>query len=281
MWRNTSIFDDLRQLAFTPSFDPTGQFGWQPIQNKLNSYADHSLASALNGGQWHDWDGVTKFPLFFPSTYTEEQAIQHRKDWYEYVFPETTTTGNYSIRGLRELYEWFQPFADPSAPTVVEFERFSNLVLNHFRYISGLDPAYPNKDLYAQVTWSEERKKTSYWDTIDPGVFDSAYGRCIGGTNIHCGATFVPPEALVGSSYGVIPSQVSTWSQVEAILTDYNGSALMKMSRNLRQYMLYARDGIQLGGHALPFLFREKYGMGLTRSKWAGAIQSPPPGYTY
>lgn len=265
-------------VPFTPAHNPTGVQGHVPIQTRLNEYTNHGLSSALNAGQWHDWDGTTTFPIWFPSTYTAEEAAQHRKDWYEFVFPMTSNS-NYAIRGLKQLYEHYHPFLDENAPTIAEFENWNSIVLNHFRRLSGLDVAVPNEDLYIQVTLSEERKRTTYWDTLYPGTIDSAYGPCTGGTNIHCGATFVPDDYSL--YFNSTPRSISTFSQSEVVLVDYNGSALMKMSRNLRVYFDRAKSGLAITGHSATFAFREKFGLGLTRSKWAGAVTLPPTGMTY
>lgn len=273
-----------RAYSYTPTHDPSGQYGEQPIQQKLDAYPDHGLVCGMLGynGVWYDWDGVTTKSLFFPITYTQAEAEAHRKDWYDFIFPDRVNS-NYAIRGLKQLYERFLPFADPTSPTIAEYEFWQEIVFKHFRHLAGLNTVELNQDLVIQVRWADERKNTNYWDFVT-GTLDSAAGPCGGGTNIHCGATFVPPSLYQWDYYnqGVQPGGViNTYSQSEAILTDYNGCALMKMSRNLRMYMAAASLGDQISGHGQPFLFRGLYGTGLARTKFAGPIQNIPPGYTF
>jgi hypothetical protein len=245
----------------------------------------HGLSSmdSLTGTipSYYEWDGITTFPIWFPDSYTDTQAEEHRKAWYLWLFPRDNGR-NYGIRGIKQLYEYYQPFADEGNPTVAEYEFWSDIVFNHFRHLSGLQPAQMDRDLFLQVTWSLERKATTYWDTNYPGTLDSAYGPCFGGTGLHCGATFVP-STIDRTPYYTCRQQVplATMSQAEAILTSYNGTAVVQMSRNLNQYFRNAESGIKISGHSATFAFRSKYGFGLARSKWAGTYQNPPPGHTY
>jgi hypothetical protein len=277
---------------YTPSYNPTSIWGHDPIQDAMDNHKDtygggvtHGLASmaTLTGTipTFYDWDGVTTFPIWFPTSYTPTQASDHRKAWYDWIYPKVNGR-NYGIRGIKQLYEHYQPFVDEQFPTIAEYEFWSGVVLNHFRFLSGLDPVELNRDLFLQVTWASERKTTTYWDTLYPGTLDSANGPCVGGTSIHCGATFVPSYSDRTPYYTCVPqTDLTTMSQAEAILTSYNGTAIIQMSRNLNQYFRDAESGIKISGHSATFAFRSKVGFGLARSKWAGTYTTPPPGYTF
>lgn len=267
----TIVYD----VAFTP-------YSFHGVGSESESYTD---------GTWYEWDGITTFPIFCPDTYTEAQKIQYRKDWYDFVFPGFST-GNFCIRGLKQLYESVQPFQDESNPTVREWEIWNDVVFNHFRTLSGLNPVTPLQELYIRCKWSKERKTTSIWDSYS-GVLDSAYGPCIPGTNIHCGSTFTP---------STVDEQVPYWNQLyvaypkivkpdlitsvagetEAITVWYNGTAMTAFSRNLRKlFEATGTSGEQIGGHAGSYAFRPYYGLSIGRAKFTGVAQSSPPGFTY
>lgn len=46
--------------------------------------------------------------------------------------------------------------------------------------------------MFARALWGDERKFTTMWDAEYPGTLGSAYGPCVGSSNAHCGATFIP-----------------------------------------------------------------------------------------
>lgn len=109
------------------------------------------------------------------------------------------------MRGLKQLYDATMPFVDEAHPTVREWELWNDKVLNHFRFLSGLPSCYPLQELYIMCAWTKERKTTNIWDSKYPGTFDSAYGPCLGGTNIHCGTTFKPSD---------VSDQYPYWNEV-------------------------------------------------------------------
>jgi hypothetical protein len=262
-------------------------------QNPLLSYLDIQSFHGVNGnntagGVYYDWDGTTYKTPFIVDTADAAAKAAHRADWYNWLFPQTGGS-NYVMRGLKQLYEANLPFADEYNPTVKEFEDWSLLVLNHFRTLMSLDPVTYDQSLFIQAQLSNERKTTSLWDSYT-GTLDSAYGPCIPGTNIHCGATFVPgtsDQQPYWNDYNcnypsVVPhdpfSHVSNES--EAIGTFWNGNAMTAMSRVIRNLV----NGGNTGGHAGPFLFRPNLGYAISgtysiRSKWTGTQQGPPSGF--
>lgn len=275
----TPMYRGNQNIVFDVQFDP---YIYHGVGSESASYTD---------GTWYEWDGVTTFPIWCPTSYTDAQKIQHRKDWYDFVFPGLST-GNFCIRGLKQLYEANNPFADPYNPTVREWELWNDKVLNHFRTLSGLSSAIPLQELYIMCAWSKERKTTDIWDTEYPGVLDSTYGPCLGGTNIHCGSTFKPTVLEEQSPYWneffvkypsvVRPPLITLNAASEAVTVWYNGTAMTAFSRNLRKlFEGCGTNGDQIAGHAGPYAFRKNYGLAIGRSKWAGDYENPPTGYTY
>lgn len=274
----TPMYRGGQNIVFDAQFDPYMNHG--PYTESL---------SYIQGNDWSNiaWDGVSTFPIWIVSTASESEKAAHRAAWYDFIFPDD----GFGMRGLKELYDYHQPFADETKPTVREWELWNDKVLNHFRFLSGLDPAIPLQELYIMCAWTRERKSTDIWDSLYPGVLDSSYGPCLGGSNIHCGTTFKPTLLDEQAPYWneffykypkVIPPDLITLNQSsEAVTVWYNGTAMTSLSRNIRNLVRSAKDGIQIGGHAGPYAFRENYGLAIGRSKWAGNLQQPPSGYTY
>lgn len=274
----TPMYRGGQNIVFDVQFDP---YLFHGAGSESLSYA---------GGDWSrlHWDGTTTFPLWVETSKTNAEKEQHRKDWYNFIFPDDTLAG---MRGLKQLYDATMPFADEANPTVHEWELWNDKVINHFRMLSGLSAAYPSAELYIMCSWSKERKTTNLWDTKYPGTFDSAYGPCVGGSNLHCGTTFKPSDVNDQYPYWnevftkypkvVLPGAISLTQATEAITVWYNGTAMTAMSRNIRNLVRSAKSGIKIGGHAGPYAFRELYGLQIGRSKWAGNLQLPPNGYTY
>lgn len=274
----TPMYRGNQNSVFDVQFDP---YTYHGVGSESATYTD---------GTWYEWDGSTTFPIWIENTKTTAEKQAHRQAWYDFVFPGKST-GNFCIRGLKQLYELHQPFADPYNPTVHEWELWNDKVLNHFRFLSGLSSAYPSPELYIMCAWTFERKSTNLWDTKYPGTLDSAYGPCSGGTNIHCGTTFKPSDVNDQYAYWneiftkypkvVLPGPITLNQATEAITVWYNGTAMTAFSRNLNKLFEGCSLGNQIGGHAGPYAFRQLYGLRIGRSKWAGTLEQPPEGYTY
>lgn len=276
-------------LAFTPMYR-NGQSRWLDL---IDLHSNHGPAGAT-GYIWYDWDG-TVFPAYSPTSLTPAEKEQYRKDWYNYVFPGWNNGSpvlSYSMRGLKQLYDEFQPFADEAAPTVREIEIWNDQVLNLFRRISGMPPAVMKQELFIMCTWTQERKSTTLWDADYPGTFDSAYGGpCVGGSNIHCGTTFKPTQLDHQAPYWndyysntkVGKHPLITLNQAsEGVTVWYNGNAMVAMSRNLHMLMRAASAGGVIEGHGGPYLGAYWYGLLIGRAKWAGSSGwTLPPGYSY
>jgi len=273
-------------LALTPMY--------RGGQNELLAYMDKQSFHGVNfnntPGVYYPWDGTTFKTPFIVDTATEAEKLAHREDWYNWLFPQVDGS-NYVIRGLKELYEDTLPFADENNPTVKEFEDWSLIVLNHFRTLMSLEPVNYDQRLFIQSALSDQRKNTGIWDAYS-GTLDSAYGPCIPGTNIHCGATFVPNTAdqqPYWNDYYTGYPRVAPHAEIvplsntsEAIGVFWNGNAMTAMSRVIRNLV----NGGNTSGHAGPFLFRPTLGFSISgtggstiRSKWTGDLQEPPSGF--
>jgi len=277
-------------LAWTPMY--RGHQNWmfsQTLdQHNYHGPGSESLNYAGYSRQWYDWDG-TVMPPWSPSNWTATQKSDYRKAWFDFVFP-AKSDGNFCIRGLKQLYDDNLPFADPYNPTPREFERWNDKVLNHFRSMSGLQSAVPQQELFILCAFSAERKNLTLWDAEYPGTFDSAYGPCVGGSNLHCGSTFKPSDvddqAPYWNDYFMDTTKpkhplITITPLTEVMFTWYNGTAMTAMSRTLRKLMEGASNGSVISGHGGPWLGGKFYGHRDARSKWYGPSQVVPDGYSW
>lgn len=240
------------------------------------------------GGVFTPWDGVTRKTVWQPSTNTPEEKVAFRQDWYDFVFPGDS----FFVRGLKELYEDVQPFADEYQPTISEFENWNHTVINHLRYLLNLNPATMDQTLFIRQKWADERRTTRMWDEAYPGTWNCAYGPCEDWTNLHCGDTFYPATVAeqrcywndVYSGQNVTHPLVTHQSgQVGSSSVWYNGGASTAMSRTLRNW---CRTGVISAHGGAAFFFRERYGYSIAgptantlRAKWEGNNNPQPPGY--
>lgn len=251
----------------------------------LASKSFHGLSLEYSGTpqQYYEWDGVTRKTIFFPNTFTTAEATAFRQDWFNFVFPNSSG-GNRLMRGLKQLYEKHKPFVNENKPTISEFEKWNLITLNHYRDLLSLPPAEFDQELFLRSRWSQERKSTTVWNTLYPT------GTCPSGSDIHCGATFVPDKKC---------EQVPYWNDrhtsspknhelvlytagSEEVGTFYFGNAFSGFSRKLREVTNFGN----LSGHGGPYAVRPKFGYTLNgatgiRSKWRGTPTTAPPGYTY
>jgi len=143
------------------------------LQNSKN--VDHNIDSVhwIDESAWLPWDG------------TPYNASQYsRRDLADLICPGNT------ILGLREVFYEANPFSDPVNPTKAEVDNWHRIAINHVRALVGYtEEEYqiePNQCLHVRALWSEERKNTDIWDARYPDK------TCVGSTNPHCGASFIP-----------------------------------------------------------------------------------------
>lgn len=283
------IYAQADLTAFTPVFNNRQQ----KLIDLFNTHSNHGLSGSLpyTDGTWYDWDGVTRKTPFVPISATVAESDAVFREWYDFMFPNYAD--NFVIRGLKQLYETVQPFADESKPTVREFELWSERVLNHVRDLLGLPFAYMSQEWMIRCAWSDERKTSPLWDNGELAN-GSAYGPCFNpySSNIHCGETFVPPEYddqrpywndYLSNTCVEHPYLSVNTSHSGAVGVWWNGTAMTWMSRNMRSWLSSGPTG-----HGGPFLGRTVYGFsrygstgGNVRFKWTGSSISPPPGYKW
>lgn len=228
----------------------------------------------ISESQWNaaQWDGV---PMDLCALTDEETC--------EWVFPNPNT-----MRGLKQLFDSKQPFQDNTSPTVAEIDAWNVEVIKHFRALFGITTPIQNDiGLYLQTQWADERKHTTIWDTNYPGTLDSSYGPCVGGTNAHCGASFLPNCTDQAPYLVQYPGQacVTDTSMAEGLISiNTNIPWSVKLSRMIGVFL--CTEGIE--GHTGPFLSREKVGMSwraqtgnpantVARFKWGGSYTNPCP----
>ena len=123
------------------------------------------------------WDGT----IYDPTTKTRED------------FASCLCPSGDQVRGIREVFYEHKPFEDNTNPTKAEVDEWHRIAINHVRALVG----YTSEDrkikkdhcLFARALWSDERKFTRMWDDAYPE------GTCLGYTNQHCGATFIPSDS--------------------------------------------------------------------------------------
>lgn len=122
------------------------------------------------------WDGV---PFNYCGKTTAEMMA--------WIWPS-----KYTMRGLRQLYEAKRPFANESFPTIREIDMWNVEVIRLYRALLGLtNDVQPSRCLFLRANWSDEKKFTSNWDTVEP-----SYTCDPNATASHCGAAFAPPADL-------------------------------------------------------------------------------------
>lgn len=280
-----------------------------------DKHAIHNIATSdqycIPSGTWYSipgWNGdlntlsstgyVQQF--FFATTLTAAEKTAKRQEWYDWIFPSDT----FCMRGLKQMYNFYDPFVNESAPTVKEFEDWNLKVINLFRGQLGftltqehLTFATYDEELFLKASWSEERKFTaSLWDHYT-GVADSCYGPCVGNPGeLHCGECFVPSlreEQYAYWNSNVInnppvdvthPTLTYTSGGATGILQWWNGTFITSMSRLIRTNW---RNGVD-GGHGGPLVFRPYLGYVFKtdtgnhiRMKWTGPLYPIPAGKEY
>jgi hypothetical protein len=252
------------------TIETKGVGGAADIQIQTDAVPRHDIAGVtwVTPAMWKEaeWDGIP----YDKCNMTREQLCKS-------IFPNVNT-----MRGLEALYNEKMPFLDPFRPTVGEIETWNLEVIRHLRKLLGIThPVDHSQTLYLKAQWASERKHTVYWDTKYPGVFDSAYGRCVGGRNAHCGATFVPDaedqEIYLKESNKNLPVVLAGGGGAEGIAAVATKLPwVIKLSRIIGMYL--CAEG--LTGHTGPFVSRRYYGDSWVsrgesvefRGKWNGPM---------
>lgn len=258
---------------FTPA-----QANWQTFATKPvaagNRAHDPDSVRWITPATWEAarWDGT----IYNPSQMSPQAFVRA-------ICPTVDT-----VRGLREVFYRHRPFADNANPTRAEVDEWHRIAINHVRALIGYTSPerQVQKDhcLFARALWGDERRFTTQWDERYPGMNGSAAGPCVGSSNAHCGATFLPspeeqapylpaghPSCTAGAgSEGVFsgPKSNIPWS--------------IKWSRALCNTLI--AEGFW-GGHVGPWFHRERFGFSfwdpdpsnnnnnaILRAKWSGNL---------
>ena len=169
-----------------------------------------------------------------------------------------------AMKGLKQHYEAIKPFCDPANPTVAEVDNWHLEVIKHFRNLLGVTtPIQLDARLMLESAWAEERYWLQFFWASYTGTNGSAYGPCVGTTNQHCGASFIPSIVDQQPYYTQYPDITPTMTQssrAEGIGNqNTNLPWMLKLVGVLQNWV--CSEG--LVGHTGPFVTREKVGMSI------------------
>ncbi len=192
------------------------------------------------------------------------------------------------VRGLREVFYQHAPFADDANPTKAEVDEWHRLAINHVRALVGYTSPdrLVTKDhcLFARALWGDQRKFTTMWDAAYPGVLGSAEGPCVGSSNAHCGATFLPSPADQAPYLPDGHPPCTATAGAEGVFSGPKSNIpwAIKWSRGFCNTLM--AEGFW-GGHVGPWFHREKFGLSfwdpdpsnntntaILRAKWSGNL---------
>ena len=251
---------------YTPTIHDWTSLNEHPFTNP--DYAHEPKSHAIDSPHNHwfewtaadEWDGVT---LYNPQRVGQDG------------FSSGICLGAEKIRGLKQLYDAKkeQLFPDPINVTKAQMDEWHRLFINHLRVLTGLleydenynyvgNTIYEVKNdvcVYARTLWSQERHRTTIWNSRYPE------GRCLDDDgnvldpNPHCGASFIPsyddqkPYLPVGHRQCGGGDGGS-----EGVTQTLSGLVWpLKIKRAVCSYM----PSNTWDPHAGPFFFREKIGL--------------------
>jgi hypothetical protein len=259
---------------FTPN-----QANWNTFLSKVTaagiSAHDPDSIVWITKAQWDSakWDGKT---IYDPTKMTQAE------------FTAAICPSGDRIRGIREVFYQTNPFKDNKNPTKAEVDEWHRIALNHVRALVGYTSAdrQVQKDhcMFKRALWGDERQNTRMWDAKYPGTDGSAAGPCVGGTNAHCGASFIPSAADQAPYFIGTPLTCAAGAGSEGITSAPKSNIpwSIKWSRAFCGFL--GSEGFW-GGHVGPFFHREKFGFSfwdadtnnnnnnaVLRAKWTGKL---------
>ena len=259
---------------YTPNQADWSTFATKPFENDVNTSHDPDGVGWLSAESWEaaKWDGT----VYDPTSMTQE------------AFADCLCPTGDQVRGIREVFYEAQPFADNRNPTKAEVDEWHRIAINHVRALVGYTSAdrQIQKDhcLFARALWGDERKFTTMWDAQYPGTNGSAYGPCVGSSNSHCGATFVPDLA---DQLPYLPTDhegCSTGAGSEGIFPAPKSNIPWSIKWSRAFCSTLRAEGFW-GGHTGPWFHREKFGFSfwdndpsnnnnnaILRAKWGGNL---------
>lgn len=231
--------DNLRQ--YTPE-----KSDWTTFQTKIPG-GNHSpdAISWLARDQWEEWNGE----VYDPTEYS-------RSEFANLICP----AGGNTVRGLYELFYDTKPFDDDTNPTKAEVDNWHKIVLKHIRAMVGYDeseyPIEPDTCLHVRALFSQERHRTNIWDTKYPE------NTCVGSTNAHCGAGFVP-SFEDQQDLGYLPDDTTFCEFITGGsegITSAGKASIPWSIKWVRPFCSFLGSEGFWGGHVGPFFTRSKFG---------------------
>lgn len=232
--------------------------------SQADSRVTNQSVTGWSGIPWagSEWDGI---PLDTTGK-TKEQLCS-------WLRPNTgQPNGVFALKGLKQLYDSVQPFADESNPTISEIDQWELKVIAHFRALLNTPGVMkPDARLYIESRIFDERKWLTVWDPAYPS------GICSKPPASHCGFTFFPSSTdrqpyknnLPYSSNPSAYPELEDWNSVRTVSEGVAAVAAwlpwsLKFATVLANYI--CQDG--LTAHSGPFVHpttpREWFG----RSWW-------------
>jgi len=226
---------------YTPDRADWTTFYSKAVDNNAKN-TDHSPDGVfwIDRGDWQPWDGT----IYDPTKYSRED------------FASEICIGN-TVRGMYELFETNDPFADKANPTKAEVDKWHAIAVNHVRaMVNYTEEQYqikPDKCLHLRALWSDERVYTRKWDTAKyPGT-------CEGSTNPHCGAGFMPS---VADQQEYLPNGITSCPKRSGSEGLFNAA-----KSNIPWSIKWIRPFCQTlgaegfwGGHTSPWFHRSEFG---------------------
>ena len=142
----------------------------------MSSVIDHTPDGVtwISPSKWKVWGGVPIDP-----------TSMSKKQFAQKICPSGDT-----ILGLREVFYEHNTFADVNNPTKAEVDEWHRISIQHLRALVGnTNPIEKDHCLFARALWGQQRRFTAMWDDAYP------LGTCVGSSNAHCGASFLPNAA--------------------------------------------------------------------------------------
>lgn len=272
---NSVANNSAQPEQYTPNQADWDAFNKKPFEGGTNTAHDPDGVGWITSESWEasKWDGT----VYDPTKLSQS------------AFASAICPSGDRIRGIREVFYQNKPFADNRNPTKAEVDEWHRIAINHVRALVGYtsEDRKVKKDhcMFARALWGQERRFSTKWDSKYPGTFDSAYGPCVGGTNAHCGATFIPsaedqaPYLPAGHAACGTPAGAEGVSSAPKSNIPWS----IKWSRAFCGYL--GSEGFW-GGHVGPFFHREKFGFSfwdadssnnnsnaILRGKWTGELK--------
>lgn len=242
--------EELEQ--FTP--DPAD---WSTFQSKVEQVS--SVTS-------HDPDGVTWIRRENWQAAEWDGTIYNPSEMSRSELSQAICPSGDIIRGIREVFYRHRPFADNNNPTKAEVDEWHRIAINHIRALVGYtDPdRQVQKDhcMFARALWQQQRQRSTQWDEDYPstdGRVDTAAGPCTGGTNPHCGASFLP--SAEDQAEFLPPGHAACVRQqgAEGIFSAPKSNIPWSIKWSRAFCSTLGSEGFW-GGHTGPFFHRERFG---------------------